>query len=110
MIKKIMLILMLMVTSIVSFAAEEIYARKILSIGCHHVDGICYVSVSGEYFGSSLGCSYTSINQFRFDGSTPIGKRTYASLYGAFLAKKSIHASLAGCSDGRPSIAWYMVL
>lgn len=105
-----MLTLILMLGSTPLFAAEEIYARKILSIGCHHVDGTCYVSVSGEYFGSSLGCSYTSTNQFRFDGSTSIGKRTYASLYGAFLAKKSIHASLAGCLDGRPSIVWYMVL
>ncbi|CAM9339415.1 hypothetical protein J0904_00260 [Acinetobacter bereziniae] len=110
MLKKMMLLFVLMTISFASFAAEDIYARKILSIGCHHVDGICYVTVSGENFGSSLGCSYTSTNQFRFDGSTQIGKRTYASLYGAFLAKKTIQANLTGCSsDGRPSIAWFMI-
>lgn len=93
-----------------SFASEDIFERKILSIGCHNVDSICYVTVSGENFGSTLGCNYTSTNQFRFDASTPIGKRTYASLYGAFLTKKTISANLSGCStDGRPSIAWYEV-
>ncbi|MDR0235019.1 hypothetical protein [Acinetobacter sp.] len=93
-----------------SLASEDIFERKILSIGCHNVDGICYVTVNGESFGSTLGCNYTTTNQFRFDASTPIGKRTYASLYGAFLTKKIISAHLAGCSsDGRPSIVWYEI-
>ncbi len=110
MLKKMMLIFILMTINFSSFAAENITYRKITSIGCHHIDGTCYVSLSGEPFGNTLSCPYKNINQFRFDASTVIGKRTYASLYAAYLAKKFVDVYLDGCSsDGRPSIAWYTI-
>jgi len=110
MIKKIMLTLILMLGSTPLFAGEDITYRKITTIGCHHVDGTCYASLSGETFGNTLSCPYKNVNQFRFDASTTNGKRTYASLYAAYLSKKFVDVYLDGCSsDGRPSILWFHI-
>ncbi|MCS4296863.1 MULTISPECIES: hypothetical protein [Acinetobacter] len=110
MLRKITIVLILMTANTSLYAAENITCRKITSIGCHHVDGTCYASLSGEPFGNTLSCPYKNVNQFRFDASTTNGKRTYASLYAAYLSKKLVDVYLDGCSsDGRPSIVWFHI-
>lgn len=109
MLKKI-LILLIITTGSIANAAENLYTREISNIGCHYMNEICYVNLSGEQFGSTLGCYIKSTDQFRFDSSTSIGRRAYASFLAAFLAKKTINVTLEGCSsDGWPSLKWFFI-
>ncbi len=82
-----------------AFADEGVTSRQIVDIGCHITDGTCYVTLSGSSFGQSQTCTKPS-NEFRFDGSTTHGKRAYATLYAAFLAKKSVDIVIQGCYPG----------
>ncbi|HCQ9872900.1 hypothetical protein KPF69_12530 [Acinetobacter baumannii] len=93
------------------FAAEGVEGRKIIDIGCHADSGTCYVSLSGNPFGSTLGCPVSNTNEFRFDNAeTPHGKRAYASLLAAFLAKKTVDIYLAGCtSQGHPNLIFFHI-
>ncbi|MFW2013265.1 hypothetical protein [Acinetobacter bereziniae] len=110
MLKKMMLLFVLMTISFTSFAAEDVSNRKIIDIGCHSVDGTCFVTLTGTPFGANENCFYTSTNEFRFESSTTNGKRTYASLLSAFLAKKTVDIYISGCSsDGRPTLMWFHI-
>lgn len=110
MLRKTIFTLLLVLTSTQLFADGDISNRKIINIGCHHVDAICYVTLSGEPFGNNLNCAYKNINQFRFEANNVNGRRTYASLYAAYLSKKLVSVYLEGCSpDGRPSISYYSI-
>jgi len=94
-----------------ALAAEYVGNRMVTDVGCHHVNPICYVTLDGAAFGSSLGCPVASSNEFRFDdGDTAIGRRSYASLLAAFLAKKHISVVLDGCtSQGAPKLYYFHV-
>ncbi|MPS62318.1 MAG: hypothetical protein E2595_12630 [Acinetobacter sp.] len=93
------------------FAAESVEGRKIIDIGCHADSGICYVTLSGSPFGSTLGCRFPQTNEFRFENvETSHGKRAYASLLAAFLAKKTVDVYLAGCtSQGHPNLVFFHI-
>lgn len=103
------ILILSMITSV--YAGEDIFDRKIIDIGCHRDNGICYVIVDGQSFGSSLGCPYGLTNQFRFDDADSInGRRAYASLYAAFLLGKSISVYLSGCTQqGAPLLQYFHV-
>ncbi|WP_288454723.1 hypothetical protein [uncultured Acinetobacter sp.] len=100
-----------LIFSSLSYADENINSRKIIDIGCHVNDGICYVRLDGPEFGSTLGCSITSTNQFRFDNANSVnGKRAFAALYAAFLTQKVVDVYLSGCtSQGSPQLLYYHV-
>lgn len=89
-------------------ADETLGLRTIQSIGCHSVDGTCFVVLSGAYFGASCGPLY---NQVRWDDADqPNGKRTFAALYGAFLAGRSVDVTVNGCTkQGFPKIVYFYV-
>lgn len=94
-----------------AFAGESVFARRIVSIGCHNFDGVCFVTLDGAPFGSNLGCS-TARNDFRFENAaTEDGKRTYASLLAGHIAGKPVTVQLDGCtSEGVPKLIWFHVL
>ncbi len=92
-------------------AAEDLGARTVTNLGCHHGNGTCYVGLSGAPFGSSLGCTINPSTQFRFDdGDTAIGRRSYASFLAAYLAGKSVTAVVSGCtSQGYPALSFFVI-
>ncbi|WP_373350421.1 hypothetical protein [Acinetobacter bereziniae] len=108
MLKNLILVFALIFSSL-SYADENINSRKIINIGCHVNDGICYVRLDGSEFGSTLGCSISSTNQFRFDNANSTnGKRAFAALYAAFLTQKVVDVYLSGCtSQGFPQLIYY---
>lgn len=95
-----------------ALAGESIGARKIVGIGCHNTNAVCYVTMDGAAFGASLGCTVGATNDFRFDnGDTAIGRRTYAALMAAFMAGKSVTLYLDGCTgQGYPNLIYYNVV
>lgn len=113
MLKKLCLIFSLYFIASSTYAYENISSRKIVDIGCHADNGICYVQVDGPAFGSTLNCSSpaSSTNQFRFDNADSVnGKRAFAALYAAFLTKKEIDVYLSGCtSQGAPQFGYYHI-
>lgn len=94
-----------------AFAGESVASRKVVSVGCHNTDGICYINLDGSPFGSTLGCAIGGLNEFRFDnGDTSIGRRAYASFLAASLSGKSVTVTLEGCtSQGYPKLAYFLV-
>jgi hypothetical protein len=92
-----------------SFADEALTNRKVTAIGCHHGNGVCYVTVDGANFGGTLGCTVKSTNQFRFDDAdSNNGKRSYASLLSAYLSGQPVTVSVGGCSaQGYPALSQY---
>ena len=94
-------------------ADESVAGRRITSIGCHHVNGVCYVSLDGPAFGAAENCAATpgGGNQFRFDNAeTADGRRTYASLLAAFLSQRPVSVMISGCSvQGKPSLLYYEI-
>jgi len=93
-------------------ATEGVSTRKILDVGCHNTDGVCFVTLDGASFGSSLGCAVSVTNEFRFDnGDTSIGRRSYASILAAFLSGRSVSIVLNGCTNqGFPALHYFHVL
>jgi hypothetical protein len=91
--------------------SEDIGFRKIVGIGCHNIDGTCFVTVDGAVFGASLGCASGATTSFRFDnGDTAIGKRTFAALMAAYLSGKHVEVYLTGCSvQGFPAIKYFNI-
>jgi hypothetical protein len=85
--------------------------RLIDKLGCHHVDGTCYVVLDGAAFGSTLGCSVAVGNEFRFDeGDSAIGIRSYASLLAAKLKGRSVNVSIDGCTkQGFPKLRTFLI-
>ncbi|QNW97025.1 hypothetical protein IC797_11670 [Acinetobacter seifertii] len=94
-----------------SFAGENVNGREITDIGCHSINGTCYVTLSGDSFGTTLGCANTATHEFRFDDAdTTNGKRAYASLLAAFLTNKTVDIFLDGCtSQGAPKLQYFHV-
>lgn len=92
-------------------ADEQVGVRHITHIGCHHIDGTCFVSLDGAPFGVAENCVQTPAgsNQFRFDNAdTANGRRTYASLLTAFLSQRSVAVLIRGCSaQGVPSLLYF---
>lgn len=99
-------------SSLNAYAGEDTGGRRILDVGCHNVNGTCFVDLDGAAFGASLNCPVGATNQFRFDNSdTAVGKRTFAALMAAYLSGKHISVHLDGCSSqGWPTIAWFYVI
>lgn len=93
------------------YAGETISDRKIIDIGCHRDTGTCFVTLDGPGFGSSLKCPSGLTNDFRFDDADTInGRRTYASLYAAFLQGRFVTVFIDGCSSqGAPLIVFFHV-
>ncbi len=91
---------------------ESLGNRRIQSVGCHHSDNTCFVTLDGAAFGATLGCSITSTTEFRFDNAdTSGGRRTHAAMFAAHMANRSVAVAVAGCSrQGYPSVAWWYVL
>lgn len=94
-----------------ALAGETLGARKIVGLGCHNTNGVCFVTLDGGAFGATLGCSVGATNDFRFDnGDTANGKRTYAALVAASIAGKSVSVYVDGCtSQGYPNLIYYYV-
>jgi hypothetical protein len=92
-------------------ADDHVSGRRITHIGCHHVDGTCYVSLDGAAFGAVENCAHTPAggNQFRFDSADTVnGRRTYASLLAAFLSQRPVSVLIRGCSSqGVPSLVYF---
>lgn len=92
-------------------ADDYVTARHITLIGCHHVDGTCFVSLDGAAFGAAENCAQTPAgsHQFRFDNAdTANGRRTYASLLAAFLSQRPVSVLIRGCSyQGVPSLLYF---
>ena len=110
MLRKITIVLILMTANTSLFADENVSNRKIIDIGCHTWDDTCFVSLSGAPFGANENCTYKPINEFRFSSSTANGKRTYASLLSAFLAKKTVDIYISGCGPGGwPTLAYFHI-
>jgi hypothetical protein len=62
-------------------AQAETATGVVNSLGCHNVDGTCWVTL--DQFGSSAYCNNSS--QLRWDASTSWGSRWYATLLAAKL-------------------------
>ncbi|MGL4232195.1 MAG: hypothetical protein ACRCWJ_12590 [Casimicrobium sp.] len=90
---------------------ENSGARKIVSIGCHAVDGTCYVGLSGpEFIKDANNCPTPGTAQFRWDNADAHGKRAYSSLMAAFLAQKSVDVTIYGCTSQKlPKLVWYNI-
>lgn len=94
-------------------ADENVVARHITNIGCHHVNGTCYVTLDGAAFGAAENCTGATAgsNQFRFDDANSAdGRRTYASMLEAFLSQRPVTVFIRGCSvQGKPSLLYYEI-
>lgn len=95
-------------------AGEETGYQTIVDIGCHSYNGVCYVTLSGgSTFGANEPCraGLGATNQARWDNADqPSGQRTFAALYGAFLAGRKVMLYIAGCAAGTfPGFAYYHV-
>jgi len=92
-------------------AGESVSGRQITSIGCHEVNGICYVSIDGAAFGANEGCANVPTNQFRWDDADqPNGKRTFAALYAAYIASKKVDVYIEGCTtQSFPAVKYFNV-
>lgn len=101
--------ILLVVVNTTSFAGEDVLNRKIVDIGCHLSNDTCYVTLSGTQFGSAEKCIYGPSTEFRFGSGTPHGKRVYASLLAAFLAKKTVDAYITGCFEGRITLEYFHI-
>lgn len=88
--------------------AQMSHNGTIKSIGCHHVDGTCYFSMAG--LNSTPNCN--KIAELRFDASTTNGKRTYASLFSAYLTKKTVVVNIPAnyCYAGYSSFNYYSIV
>jgi hypothetical protein len=77
-------------------AVEAVSARRITHIGCHHVNGACYVRLDGAAFGAAENCAAApaGANEFRFDADTTDGRRTYASLLAALLNQRPVSVKI----------------
>jgi hypothetical protein len=91
--------------------AETAIGRKVKFVGCHNIDGTCYVQLDGAAFGSSQNCSVNPTNEFRFDnGDTVIGRRAYASFLTALVSGRSVTVTVSGCSrQGWPRLHYFHV-
>jgi hypothetical protein len=92
-------------------AAENTGYRKIIYVGCHHFNNICFIQLEGSPFGGSLGCASGPTNEFRIDNAdTVIGRRTYSTLLAAHLSGRTVAVQLDGCSSqGGPALLWFHV-
>jgi hypothetical protein len=97
--------------SVSASAGENVGPRKVLDVGCHNTNGICYVTLDGSAFGATLGCPSAPTKEFRFDnGDTIIGRRAYASFLAALMSGKSVSVYLEGCtSQGAPNLIYFHV-
>ena len=114
-VKSLILATTLALTQIAAVAAppiEYVEARKIIDLGCHNVDGTCFVTLQGAPFGSTLACASGATSQFRFDnGDTAIGRRSYASFLAAYLSGRAISVAVQGCTgQGVPALYYFHVL
>jgi hypothetical protein len=85
---------------------------RIIDIGCHQVNDHCYVTLS-EPVAVDIDCTYskTTTSQLRWDDpDQPKGQRTFAALYAAFLAGRSVSLQVAGCSgSGYATFGYYHI-
>jgi hypothetical protein len=81
---------LLFLFSVSCFAASMSGPRKILSIGCHNTDPICYITIEGSPVGPA-GCNGTSI---RWDSSTIPGKNHLSLFMAAYHAGKPVDLSI----------------
>lgn len=87
--------------------AQVSHSGTIKSMGCHHVDGTCYFSMTG--LDKTPTCN--KIAELRFDASTTNGKRTYASLFAAYMIKKRVVVNIPAdfCHTGYSSFNYYSI-
>lgn len=92
-------------------ASETLNDRQITSIGCHALEGICYVTLDGPNFGGGEGCSSGATNEFRWDDADgPNGRRAYASLLAAHSQLRLVNVTISGCSSqGWPKLSSYRI-
>lgn len=93
------------------WAGEYLSGRNVTQVGCHNTNSVCYVTLNGNSFGGTLGCTQSSINQFRFDnGDTATGRTAYSSFLAAMLGGKSVIVYLDGCtSQGYPKLSYFSI-
>ena len=86
------------------------FTGTIADIGCHQVDGTCFVEIhdhGGQNVNISSGCANSG--SLRWDNAhTENGRRTYDSLLKAFEMSASVSVTVGGCtSQGYPALLWY---
>jgi len=85
-------------------AAESTGYRKIVGVGCHIRNDVCFVTLEGSAYGSTLGCSST---QARWSvESTPGGMKNFSLITSAWLAGKEVDLYINGCLGNWPTFAW----
>lgn len=91
--------------------AEETGFRSIVDIGCHEDKGTCFVKLDGSAFGGAQNCRVGASTEVRWDDADQAnGKRTFAALYGAFLAGKQVNLEVSGCTSQQyVAVAWYHI-
>lgn len=72
-------------------AAEWVGSRKIIAMGCHNTDSICYIEIDG----AAVGPANCRGNSIRWDSSTTPGKNQFALLLSAYHAAKPISLNVA---------------
>lgn len=88
------------------------YSGYVARIGCHNVDGTCYVSLkgpNGAIFSINGGCANNG--DFRFENSdTNIGLRTYNSFLTAYQTGSMVDIAVSGCTNQNfPKLIYYNV-
>lgn len=88
------------------------FSGVISDIGCHQVDGTCFVEI--QDFGAQAvnvnsGC--TASGSLRWDNAhTENGRRTYDSLLKAFEMSATVSVTVGGCTaQGFPALLWYHI-
>jgi hypothetical protein len=88
--------------------------RKVVSMGCHVDDGICYVALEGTRFvQNASNCSSWGggAAEVRWDNADKVGKRAYATMMAAMLAGKKVQLSVSGCTvQGAPKLAFFNII
>jgi hypothetical protein len=93
--------------------ADEV-TRTISEIGCNRDRNHCFVYLSGEDFAVDPSCVAVvngKASQLRWDNADdPNGMRTFAALYGAFLAGRPVTFYVSGCApSGFPTFDYFRV-
>lgn len=87
----------------VAVAGENTGFRSIVDIGCHRIDGTCYLTLDGSPFVVAGSSCNLYPNMFRFSTDDTNGKRAYMSLLAAYLAGKKVSLYANGCYINQPN-------
>lgn len=99
--------LFLVLLSAYSQSFAELQTKKIVKVGCHRNDGICFAYVDSDII-SNDNCNGND-RSFRWDITSVNGQSFLSMLLAAELGDKSVTFAESGCFGGFPSFSYLLI-